>query len=62
MGSVAKAIAGGLGAAVSYFIGVLLAIGDTAGFADLTTVQWLGVIPVILAVYGLVWTVPNTPS
>lgn len=60
MGSVAKAIAAGLGAAASYFIGVLAAIGATAGFADLTTVQWLGAIPALLVVYGVVWLVPNS--
>lgn len=57
MGSVAKAIAAGLGSAVSYFIGVIPAAG---GFSDLTTIQWLGVVPIVLAVYGIVWTVPNT--
>lgn len=59
LGSVAKAIAAGLGAAVSYFIGVLPAAG---GFNDLTTIQWLGVVPIILAVYGIVWMVPNTEN
>lgn len=59
MGSVAKAICAGLGAAVAYFIGVIPAAG---GFSDLTTVQWLGVVPIVLVVYGITWTVPNTPS
>ena len=54
--TVAKAIAAGLGAAAAYFIGVLPAEG---GFGDLTTVQYLGVIPVVLAVYGITWAVPN---
>lgn len=56
---VAKAIAAGVGAAVAYFVGV---IPETGGFGDLTTVQWLMVIPVVLAVYGVTWTVPNTPK
>lgn len=55
---VAKAIAAGIGAAVAYFIGVL---GADGSFADLTTVQWLGVVPVVLAVYGITWSVPNAP-
>ena len=53
---VAKAIAAGIGAAVAYFVGVLPANG---GFGDLTTVQWLMVVPVVLAVYGVTWSVPN---
>jgi len=57
--AVAKALAAGLGAAVSYFIGVIPAEG---GFGDLTTVQWLSVVPVVLAVYGVTWLVPNTPK
>lgn len=53
---VAKAIAAGIGAAVAYFIGVM---GADGSFADLTTVQWLSVVPVVLAVYGITWRVPN---
>lgn len=61
MGSVAKAIAAGFGAAATYFGGVLLTIEGGAGsFSDLSTVQWLGAIPAILLVYGIVWLTPNT--
>lgn len=56
---VAKAIAAGLGAAAAYFIGVL---GEGGSFGDLSTVQLLGVVPVILAVYGVTWYVPNAPQ
>lgn len=55
---VAKAIAAGIGAAAAYFIGVIPAEG---GFGDLHTIQWLGAIPVVLAVYGVTWRVPNRP-
>lgn len=55
--SIAKAIAAGVGAAAAYFIGVIPAEG---GFGDLTTIQWLGAVPVVLAVYGIVWRVPNS--
>ena len=55
--SVAKAIAAGVGAAVAYFIGVIPAEG---GFGDLSTVQWLGAVPIVLAVYGITWRVPNS--
>lgn len=54
---VAKAIASGIGAAATYFIGVVPAEG---GFDDLTTGQWLGVIPVTLVVYGITWYVPDS--
>jgi len=54
--SVAKAVAAGVGAGVAYFIGVIPAEG---GFGDLSTVQWLGAVPVVLAVYGIIWRVPN---
>lgn len=54
-----KAIAAGMGAAASYFIGVLVAIDPDAGFPDLNPAQWLGAIPVMLAVYGVTWRVPN---
>lgn len=55
---VAKAIAAGIGAAVAYFVGVIPAEG---GFGDLTTIQWLAAVPVVLAVYGVTWSVPNRP-
>lgn len=56
----AKAIFAGVGAAASYLIGVLdpNAIGFEA-FAQVTTVQWLGGILAVLAVYGITWAVPN---
>lgn len=56
MKNVAKAIAAGLGAAAGYFIGVIPAEG---GFDDLSTVQWLGAVPILLAVYGITWSVPD---
>lgn len=56
--SVAKAVAAGVGAAAAYLIGVLPAEG---GFADVTLIQWLGLVPVVLAVYGVTWSVPNVP-
>lgn len=60
MQSVAKAIAAGIGAAATYLIGVIPAAG---GFGDVNAVQWLGLVPVVLAVYGITWAVPNrTPS
>lgn len=59
MSHVAKAIAAGLGAAVAYLVGVLPAEG---GFGDLNTVQWLGLVPIVLAVYGITWSVPNAPK
>lgn len=59
IGKVAKAIAAGIGAAASYFIGVLVAISPNAGFGDLNTLQWLGAVPVVLAVYGITWKVRN---
>lgn len=56
----AKAWLAGLGAAASYLIAVLdpTAIGFSA-FATVTTVQWLGGIVSVLAVYGITWSVPN---
>ena len=56
MSAVAKAIAAAAGAAVAYLIGVIPAAG---GFGDLSTVQWLGLVPVVLAVYGVTWRIPN---
>lgn len=58
MTEVAKAIAAGIGAGVAYLIGVIPAEG---GFGDLNTAQWLGIVPVVLAVYGVTWRVPNKP-
>ena len=55
---IAKAIIAGVGAAASYFIAVL---GAEGSFGDLSTSQWLAVIPVIAAVYGVTWAVPNRP-
>lgn len=56
MQSVAKAIAAGIGAAATYLIGVIPAAG---GLGDVNVVQWLGLVPVVLAVYGITWAVPN---
>ena len=56
MGAVAKAVAAAVGAAVAYLIGVIPAAG---GFGDLSVVQWLGLVPVVLAVYGVTWRIPN---
>jgi hypothetical protein len=56
----AKAWLASLGAAATYFIGVLdpTALGLSA-FASVTTVQWLGAITGVLAVFGVTWAVPN---
>jgi multidrug transporter EmrE-like cation transporter len=56
MGKYAKAIAAGIGAAATYLIGVIPAEGS---FEAVNTVQWLGLVPVVLAVYGVTWAVPN---
>lgn len=53
---VAKAIVAGAAAACAYLAG-LLADGET--LADITTAEWLGLIPVIAATYGITWRVPN---
>lgn len=56
--SVAKAIAAGLGAAAAYLVGVIPAEG---GIGDITTIQWIALVPIVLGVYGITWGVPNTP-
>ncbi len=56
--SIAKAIAAGLGAGAAYLMGVVPAEGT---FSDVSLVQWLGLVPVILATYGITWRVPNVP-
>ena len=56
MRAVAKAVAAATGAAVAYLVGVIPAAG---GFGDLSVVQWLGLVPVVLAVYGVTWRIPN---
>lgn len=53
---VAKAIVAGAAAGAAYLIGVL---SPDATFGDVTLVQWLGIIPVIAAAYGITWRVPN---
>jgi hypothetical protein len=54
-----KAFAAGIAAAAAYLVGVL---GADGSFADITLVEWLGLIPVVAGVYGITWTVPNTPA
>lgn len=56
IGSVAKAIISGLAAGAVYIIGI---IPEDGGFDDIITSGWLGMIPVIAAVYGITWAVPN---
>lgn len=56
--TVAKAAVAGVAAGAAYLVGVIPAAG---GFADVTTVQWLGLIPVVAAVYGITWATPNRP-
>ncbi len=56
MRAIAKALAAAAGAAVAYLVGVIPAEG---GFGDLNVVQWLGLVPVVLAVYGITWRIPN---
>ena len=58
--SAAKAYLAALGAAAAYFIGVLdpNSIGLSA-FAQVTTVQWLGLVTTVLATFGVVWGIPN---
>lgn len=55
----AKAVAGAAGAAATYLVGVIPAEG---GFGDVSTVQWVGLVPVILGTFGIVWGVRNTPA
>lgn len=57
--SALKAFAAGLSAAAVYMVGILSA---DATLGDVTLVQWLGLIPVVAATYGITWTVPNTPA
>jgi hypothetical protein len=60
--SVAKAIAGGVAAGLSYLIGVVSAeanIGEA--FSSMTAIQWFGLALSIMAVYGVVYAVPNKP-
>lgn len=56
---VAKAIAGAIGAGVTYLIGV---IGAEGTFSDVSTVQWLGLVPVLLGAFGVVWSTPDSMS
>lgn len=53
---VAKAIAAGVAALAAYLAGVLPAEGS---LGDLSLVQWLAALPVVLAAYGITWRVPN---
>lgn len=56
---IGKAIAAGVGAACSYFGGLL--VSDQT-FADLNTSQWLMSVPFVLAVYGITWKTTNRPA
>jgi hypothetical protein len=56
MSTIAKAIVGALAAAAAYLVGVIPAEG---GFGDLSTVQWVGLVPVLLGAFGIVWSIPN---
>lgn len=53
----AKAGASALVCAAAYLIGVIPAEG---GFADVSTVQWLGMVVAVGGAYG-VYKVPNRP-
>lgn len=52
----AKAVAGGVLAALTYLLGVL---GGHGHFTDVTTSQWLELVIYVLASYGVVFSVPN---
>lgn len=52
----AKAVASGVVAAAAYLFGVLS--GDQT-LADVTTVQWIGLVLFVGAAYGITYRVPN---
>jgi hypothetical protein len=54
--TIAKAIAGGVGAAIG---ALLLVVTGNETLADVTTAEWLVVAGSILGNFGLVWVVPN---
>jgi len=56
IGQVAKAVAGGLAAAIG---SLLLVLQGNESFADVNTVEWLTVALNVLGTYGVVWAVPN---
>jgi len=58
MGKYAKAIAGGLAALVGA-LAVVITGNET--FTDVTVSEWLFVAAQVLAVYGVVYLVPNKP-
>ena len=53
---VAKAVAAGAAAACAYLAGLLV---DGGTLADITVAEWLGVVPMVVAAYGITWRVPN---
>jgi hypothetical protein len=53
---VAKAVASAVVALAAYLVGVIPAEG---GFADVTTVQWLGAVVFVAAGFGITYQVPN---
>lgn len=57
---VAKAIAAGVVAAVTYLMGVIPADTPVGSlFSGLTAQQWGGLILAVTGAYGIVWAVPN---
>lgn len=56
LSSVAKALVAGAAAASAYLVGVM---GAEDRLSDVSTVQWLALIPVVAAAYGITWRVPN---
>lgn len=52
----AKAVVSAIVCAAAYLVGILT--GDQ-GFADVTTVQWLGLVVFVGAAYGFTYGTPN---
>ena len=56
MGAYAKAVASAVVTLAAYLAGVIPAEG---GFADVSTVQWLGAVVALGASFGVTYRVPN---
>lgn len=56
LATIAKALAGAVVAGAGYLMGVL---PEQATLADVTTVQWLGLMVSVLGTFGIVYAIPN---